>query len=239
MSILTEITRISNAKTAIINAIKAKNVDIPDNIAIEDIPTYIASITQVMPEFASSIEECTDTSKMYVLPDGYIYAYMTETVTVNPTNRLKKAIASDGTLYNGGKGWKNGYRLNSSGVEGTLSSYNVTGFISAKFGDTLRFKEISSIDNSNTHINFYDASFTHLNMLPNAETRNALNNGIYPITDTLADRALLKSIETMAYFRLSVSSIGDEAMITVNESLEPITTTTQSWRSTGHKLGTM
>lgn len=29
--------------------------------------------------FANSIEECTDTSKQYVLPDGYIYAYNEET----------------------------------------------------------------------------------------------------------------------------------------------------------------
>lgn len=29
---------------------------------------------QLKPEFANSIDECTDTSKLYVLPDGYIYA---------------------------------------------------------------------------------------------------------------------------------------------------------------------
>jgi lysophospholipase L1-like esterase len=28
------------------------------------------------PTFVNSVEECTDTSKVYVLPDGYIYAYM-------------------------------------------------------------------------------------------------------------------------------------------------------------------
>lgn len=31
---------------------------------------------QLKPEFVNSVEECTDTSKVYVLPDGYIYAYV-------------------------------------------------------------------------------------------------------------------------------------------------------------------
>ncbi len=35
-----------------------------------------AELSQLEPNFANSIEECTDTSKVYVLPDGYIYAYM-------------------------------------------------------------------------------------------------------------------------------------------------------------------
>jgi lysophospholipase L1-like esterase len=35
---------------------------------------------QLKPEFANSSDECTDTSKLYVLPDGYIYAYMRKTV---------------------------------------------------------------------------------------------------------------------------------------------------------------
>lgn len=35
-----------------------------------------AQMVQQTPLFANSIEECTDTTKVYVLPDGYIYAYM-------------------------------------------------------------------------------------------------------------------------------------------------------------------
>jgi lysophospholipase L1-like esterase len=41
----------------------------------EFIITELAKRGQLKPEFANSIEECTDTSKLYVLPDGYIYAY--------------------------------------------------------------------------------------------------------------------------------------------------------------------
>lgn len=36
----------------------------------------LADKMQLAPEFANDISECTDTSKLYVLPDGYIYAYI-------------------------------------------------------------------------------------------------------------------------------------------------------------------
>lgn len=36
----------------------------------------LAKAAQHSPEFVSSTAECTDTSRLYVLPDGYIYAYM-------------------------------------------------------------------------------------------------------------------------------------------------------------------
>lgn len=42
-------------------------------------------------EFVNSTEECTDITKQYVLPDGYIYAYMKKTVNVNHN-------ANDGTM---------------------------------------------------------------------------------------------------------------------------------------------
>lgn len=34
-----------------------------------------AEVIQQTPAFANSVEECTDTSKVYVLPDGFIYAH--------------------------------------------------------------------------------------------------------------------------------------------------------------------
>ncbi len=45
------------------------------------IATELAKRGQLKPEFANSVEECTDQSKMYVLPDGYIYAYMKKAIT--------------------------------------------------------------------------------------------------------------------------------------------------------------
>lgn len=68
----------------------------------------LAKRGQIKPEFANSIEECTDTSKMYVLPDGNIYAYMSVTGPLF-TNQLPKAVGVDGTPFGGGTGFEMGY----------------------------------------------------------------------------------------------------------------------------------
>lgn len=56
---------------------KAVNTDVYKESVAEKVP-FVKTAEQ--PEFANSIEECTDTSKLYVLPDGYLYAYMTKTI---------------------------------------------------------------------------------------------------------------------------------------------------------------
>lgn len=40
------------------------------------VPTVSAKSVQQTPLFANSIDDCTDITKLYVLPDGYIYAYV-------------------------------------------------------------------------------------------------------------------------------------------------------------------
>lgn len=42
----------------------------------ETVENIKSTSAQISPEFANNISECTDMSKLYVLPDGYIYAYM-------------------------------------------------------------------------------------------------------------------------------------------------------------------
>jgi lysophospholipase L1-like esterase len=54
------------------------------------IATELAKRGQLKPEFANTVDDCTDTSKLYVLPDGYIYAYMNQYMKV-------KHNANDGT----------------------------------------------------------------------------------------------------------------------------------------------
>lgn len=54
----------------------------PSAKCVYDLINQIGSQT---PEFANSIEECTDTSKLYVLPDGYVYAFRSATTTEEVT----------------------------------------------------------------------------------------------------------------------------------------------------------
>lgn len=79
----------------------------------------LAKRGQLKPEFANSVAECTDTSKLYVLPDGYIYAYMYGAAVQTVTEKIA------GTTDNP---WGSG-RLGSDGSVSTLSGYVVTPYI--------------------------------------------------------------------------------------------------------------
>ena len=54
-------------------------------------------------------------------------------------NQIPLSTDSNGAIYNGGLGYKNGFRLNSSGEEKGNASSFVTGFIPVKAGDVIRF----------------------------------------------------------------------------------------------------
>jgi hypothetical protein len=106
-----------------------------NNIIAEE----LAKRGQLKPEFVNSIEECTDTSKMYVLPDGMIYAYLyTEKEVGGYTNMV-------GTSK---EGFLTGYRMKAmsdepAAVTGAAAS---TAFVSnifpCKKGDVLRIKGV-------------------------------------------------------------------------------------------------
>lgn len=72
------------------------------------IASELAKRGQLKPEFANNTEECTDTSKLYVLPDGYIYAYIT-TVTEGETVPNFTNLMDDPGAY-----IKDGYRYSNS-----------------------------------------------------------------------------------------------------------------------------
>ena len=60
----------------------------------------LAKRGQLKPEFANNTEECADETKLYVLPDGFIYAYMYN--GAYPEITIEK-IAGQYFWYNGGK----------------------------------------------------------------------------------------------------------------------------------------
>lgn len=76
-----------------------------------EIVDSLAKLGQLKPEFANSIAECTDTTKLYVLPDGYIYGYISTVieggVIANFDNVLKRATIRKGERYSlSGGGYK-------------------------------------------------------------------------------------------------------------------------------------
>lgn len=101
----------------------------------EYIASELAKRGQLAPEYANSIEECTDTTKLYVLPDGFIYAYM-ESDAPSYTN-LALPLSSD---------WKSNSRLNASGAIASSSESGafVSNAFACSYGQTLRVKGVRS-----------------------------------------------------------------------------------------------
>lgn len=92
---------------------------------------------------------------------------ITAVAVVSRADVLRQSVASDGTPYNGGTGYKSGYRLNSGGNESAASGVYCSGFIPMTNAQTIEFEGISlpavsGVANSFYTIHFYDSSFTRI-----------------------------------------------------------------------------
>ena len=98
---------------------------------------------------------------------GNIIIYAAATKAVR-TNMLTQAVDTDGSLYNGGQGWKSGYRLNSNGVESAKSGAFVTGFMPFAQGQTMNLENVglpantSVTNNAWCYIALYDSNKSKL-----------------------------------------------------------------------------
>lgn len=158
------------------------------------------------------------------------------------TNRLPLAINADGTLYNGGQGWKTNTRLNSSGAESTSSAdgIEVAGFIPVKSGDKVYLENIvmnTGTKADKTYMWLYDSNFTKM------DGRYRLFSQYGSAFDTQKNQGLIATDEngniTMltidhdvfytgsshadlskaAYLRISCEEINADSIITVNEPI--------------------
>lgn len=207
----------------------------------------LAKRGQLKPEFANSIEECTDTSKLYVLPDGYIYAYMFKEgsgTTATFTNQIPRSTDTDGSVYDG-DGYADGSYLSSSGGVSTKAGCVVSGFIPYTGDKPIYFKGTDLVSTSTyTRINLYDTSKTKVgNMTQTGKGDNNvhLNYNFEIVAEgdyfKMMPKNLTASFSGIAFIRISCEFgiTGDEWIVTVDE---PITYTVDeggySWRSTGH-----
>ena len=219
----------------------------------------IVNITQVQPLFANSIEECTDTSKLYVLPDGYIYAHMTETGALY-TNQIENAINADGTPYNDGLGYKTGYSFDSAYNESAVTNGVVTGFIPYKTRDgilrvagyTTSVTDVTNSNNNATfeYVVFYDANFNAISQQRGRvcyyteydapyEEISVLGSGVYGYTldwDVIKAKTgwwTEKIIADAAYVRFSLSK-PELSALTVTIGEEIAFGSEEKWMNTGH-----
>lgn len=91
------------------------------NILIAD---EMAKKDQLIPEFANSTEECTDTNKLYVLPDNEIYGYVRKGAE-NWTNAVPTSIEFDGSIF----GYADGHYVSEGTAKSSTSGTVCTGCI--------------------------------------------------------------------------------------------------------------
>lgn len=147
------------------------------------------------------------------------------------TNLVPLSTESDGkTIYNNGKGYKDGYRVRSGGAEGTTGNGTCTGFISYVKGDKLYIYPPFDGTNSENAINFYDSSFTCLGQVTDASSyygfctaafKTKLVNGISVLD---ISSVTVSGIEKVAYVRVTnkigaTISSGSEMIITKNQEI--------------------
>ena len=148
-------------------------------------------------------------------------------------NLIPISINSDGTPYNNGQGWKTGYRLNSSGVEKEATDNEVTGFISAKYGDIVYLQNVNwnRTVNSN-YIWCYDSSFNPITYMYGDEINSTIVNSggaivgtdnilnAFIVNETFFTKKTSSDLASVAYIRLSCAEISNNSIITVNEPIE-------------------
>lgn len=141
-------------------------------------------------------------------------------------NQIPISTESDGTPYNNGQGYKEGYRLNSSGQETALAGKYVTGFIPVSNGAHISFEgmSINAAAQDNNYIAFYDSSHNCLWSKYAYAWYAQTSNIVAPMT---ADNGNLKSITltggtyggvtynfaNAAYMRVACNSIDSNSAI--------------------------
>ena len=146
------------------------------------------------------------------------------------TNLLETAIDVDGTPYGDGKGYKEGFRINSSKVEEEVEGCSITGYIpmpDGSHGQTLRFKNMPKGTKS-TYILYYQGDFSAGAAITyeSAIFANPDENDVYSVT--------LSNNSYTAYIRITAGDMS-ETIITIDEEIVYSEASTSfQWTNTGH-----
>ena len=227
----------------------------------EYIATELAKRNRIQLEFAESLEWLEangDQTKLYVLPDGMIYAYMTieKEVEGGPayTNLLPSAVDTDGTtIYGGdynGDGVNDGYKTATrlSGSSGNPASSQeamcASGFIPATDGAVVRVKDALPVTGVSPYFITYNSEKTKIAHASQAQSDyDWANNSRQPEWCTYEDGILTVTLKSsvfgtgIAFFRFN-AHIDENTIVTVNQEIKEGGGTTivkeEAWASTGH-----
>lgn len=156
--------------------------------------------------------------------------------TVTYKNWVKFSTEADCvTIYNGGLGYKDGYRIRSGGAEATIEDASCTGYIPVKAGYSIRLSGYdATYRGTQNAINVYDESHTNL-----GQTIANSDNGYGIIGNTWKDYNwrgangvkeektgvwiwIIPPDASIAYIRVTGYTLGDgnKMIVTVNEEIE-------------------
>ena len=197
----------------------------------------MAQRSQIEPEFANSIDECTDTSKLYVLPDGFIYAYM-ESTGAAYSNIMDTVGYNDGKYVSGA----------SLGADSATVATNVIPYnFAAAVPPTIYFKGVEWTT-ENTHcriVGYTDAEGTVAGAISLTSATlssyfavEQLADKYYKIAPTLNDSGTWIAHDKSDYVRNCVSmrmsfvGTGANLILTMDEPIED--SLSYRWTNTGH-----
>lgn len=157
-------------------------------------------------------------------------------------NWVKYAIDTDGSIYQSGKGYIDGYRLSSSGGLSSQANTVTTGFIEYQAGDLIRmsgvdWKPAITSETRYCYLAFYDSQFNVLGSINCFNTTamssgyNGLARGICAFKNGINIPSIANGVTTfdninfsdtsqIAYFRVNGYGSGAEMIVTVNEEIE-------------------
>lgn len=149
------------------------------------------------------------------------------------TNMILLSTNVDGTPYNNGRGWKTGYRLNSSAVEAEQEGFECTGFMPIKHGDIIRFKNIKwNINSDNADKSYFSAYNANKEKFSSNNATTFKNTPAYQDCCKYDEDGNLIEFDTaghtdmntwidadVSYFRISAEEITDQSIITINQPI--------------------
>ena len=148
-------------------------------------------------------------------------------------NWVPYSINSDGTIYNNGLGYKEGYRVRSGGAETTQSTSTITGFIPLRGGDVVRISGadfMSQKYGAGNAINVSDESFTNIGQV----VTNMAGSGYGIFASTYASYGFASVVqesekvykwvappsEDIKYMRITAETKnGDGLIVSVNQEI--------------------
>ena len=147
-------------------------------------------------------------------------------VSTDYTNQLAISTDRDGNVYNA-IGYKENTRSNSSGEDTAATGWDVSGFIPARPGDIIRFKNVTFMDmNGETTTNrcavhYFDGEKVYVNVSPTFSVGTAPGaawNAVYGDNGDIV-QLTIPSTAGCTFIRIIAHDFNGDSIVTINEEI--------------------